>query len=126
MPKENMEEKGYINIKFVIFLKTTLGKMVSTDILGKDLIDLHFWQTWPKKFYNVKCYDNAKNDLKASKAADYKDNERDKEEEEERQNVDDCEDPPPDPELRTQQAQNSGSQEINVPFTSVLNEKVII
>ena len=58
-----MEDKGYVNIRFIIFLKATLGKMVATEILGNDFLDLHFWQQWPKKFYNIKAYDSAKNDV---------------------------------------------------------------
>lgn len=60
---ENMEQKGYVPIKFIVFLKTTLGKMVAANILGTDILDLHFWQQWPKKFYNVRQYDSTKTDL---------------------------------------------------------------
>ena len=78
MSKENMEDKGYINIRFIIFLKTTLGKMVATGLLPKDFIDLHFWQQWPKKIYNIKYYDSSKNDfVKQSKRFQCDDMEKD-------------------------------------------------
>ena len=61
MPKENMEQNGFVNIRFIIFLKATLGKMVATEILGNDFVDLNFWQQWPKKFNNIKT--SSKNDF---------------------------------------------------------------
>lgn len=55
-----MEDKGFVNIKFIVFLKATLGKMMATGILPENLIDLHFWQSWPRKFYNIKSYNSIK------------------------------------------------------------------
>ena len=55
-----MEAKGFVNIKFIVFLKATLGKMMATEILPNGFIDLHFWQSWPRRFYNIKCYHNSK------------------------------------------------------------------
>ena len=55
-----MEAKGFVNIKFIVFLKATLGKMMGTEILPNGFLDLHFWQSWPRKFYNVKAYDGTK------------------------------------------------------------------
>lgn len=63
MSKDSMEEKGFVNNRFIIFLKATLGRMVATKILGKDFLDLHFWQLWPKKFYQIRAYDSTKNDF---------------------------------------------------------------
>lgn len=63
MSKENLEEKGFVSIRFIIFLKTTLSKMVATNILDQDFLDVHFWQLWPKKFYNIRCYDSTKHDF---------------------------------------------------------------
>lgn len=62
-----MEQKGYVSVRFIIFLKATLGKMVATNILGTDFLDLHFWQVWPKKFYNVKSYESSKRDIEKDK-----------------------------------------------------------
>lgn len=58
-----MEKKGFVNMKFVVFLKATLGKMVGTKTLPNDFINLQFWQSWPHKFYNVKSYDSTKEDF---------------------------------------------------------------
>lgn len=58
-----MEEKGFVNIKFIIFLKATLGRMVATKILPQDFLNLQFWQLWPKKFFNVRSYESTKKDL---------------------------------------------------------------
>lgn len=55
-----MEETGCVNMKFIIFLKATLGKMAATKCLDQDFINLKFWQNWPRKFYNVKSYDSTK------------------------------------------------------------------
>ena len=55
-----MDAKGFVNIKFIVFLKATLGKMMATEILPNGFIDLHFWQSFPRKFYNIKSYQSAK------------------------------------------------------------------
>ena len=60
MSREKMEAKGFVNIKFIVFLKATLGKMMGTGILPNDFVDLNFWQSWPRKFYNVKSYNSTK------------------------------------------------------------------
>ena len=60
MSREKLEAKGFVNIKFIVFLKATLGKMMGTGILPHDFVDLQFWQSWPRKFYNVKAYDSTK------------------------------------------------------------------
>ena len=64
-----MEETGCVNMKFIVFLKTTLGKMVATKTLAADFINLEFWQKWPRKFYNVKCYDSTKEQFEKDAAA---------------------------------------------------------
>ena len=51
-----------VNVKFIIFLKTTLGKMVSSQTLDPTIISLNFWKAWPRKFYNVKVHDLSKED----------------------------------------------------------------
>ena len=66
-----MEEKGYVNFKFIVFLKATLGKMVGTKVLDKETINYHFWETWPKKFYNIKSYDSSKEDLSRLNAGEH-------------------------------------------------------
>ena len=50
-------------MKFIVFLKGTLGKMVATGVLEKELINLDFWETWPRKFYNLKSYDMTKDEF---------------------------------------------------------------
>ena len=55
-----MAEKGYVCTRFIVFLKATLGKMVGTKLLHPDILNYSFWETWPKRFYNVKSYDNSK------------------------------------------------------------------
>ena len=64
MSMDDMQTKGYVNIKFIVFLKATLGKMMGTNILPQNFLDLHFWQSWPQKFYNIKSYDSIKEELK--------------------------------------------------------------
>ena len=44
-------------------MKTTLGKMVATNTLPSDFINLHFWESWPRRFYNIKSYDASKIEL---------------------------------------------------------------
>lgn len=56
----NEDNTGFINNKFVIFLKSTLTKMVATNTIGTDFLDLNFWQVWPKKIYTPKSFDNMK------------------------------------------------------------------
>lgn len=60
---QKMEATGCVNMKFIVFLKGTLGKMVSAKLLTNDFINLQFWQKWPQKFYNVKSYNNSKEDI---------------------------------------------------------------
>lgn len=55
-----MDKKDTVDMSFVVFLKATLGKMVATNTLDKDFIDLHFWHAWPKKYYSIKYFDNTK------------------------------------------------------------------
>ena len=62
---KNMQEKGVVNRKFILFLKATLGKMVAVGTLSSDFIDLHFWQNWSKKYYNTKAFDSTKTEEKA-------------------------------------------------------------
>lgn len=57
MSQQNLDEKGFVSIKFVIFLKATIAKMVATKALSSDFIGLNFWQTWPKKVYHTKSYE---------------------------------------------------------------------
>ena len=52
-----MEAHGFVNFKFIAFLKTTVAKMVATNTLGPEFLGLHFWQTWAKKIYNIKSFD---------------------------------------------------------------------
>ena len=64
MSKDDAEAKGFVNIKFIVFLKATLGKMMGTNILPNNFLDLQFWLSWPRKFYNIKAYDSAKENVK--------------------------------------------------------------
>lgn len=64
-----MEEEGYVSMKFIIFLKTTLGKMVAINVFDHDFINLQFWQKWPRKFYNIKSYDCTKDEFEKDLAA---------------------------------------------------------
>lgn len=34
--------------------------MVGTKVLDSNVLNYSFWETWPKKFYNVRAYDNSK------------------------------------------------------------------
>lgn len=63
MSAQKMEATGCVNMKFIVFLKGTLGKLVAANALGNDFINLEFWKTWPRKFYNVRSYDNTKEDF---------------------------------------------------------------
>lgn len=58
-----MEDKSMINYKFIIFVKATLGKMVATNTLEPDFINLDFWDSWPRKFYNIRAYDMTKEEF---------------------------------------------------------------
>ena len=60
---KRMEAAGYVSTRFIVFLKGTLGKMVATDTLDDDFINLQFWQSWPRKFYNIKSYDATKEEF---------------------------------------------------------------
>lgn len=60
MSVQKMEGTKCVDMKFIVFLKTTLGKMVSAHSLPNDFINLQFWQKWPRKFYNVRSYDSTK------------------------------------------------------------------
>ena len=71
-------------MKFIVFLKGTLGKMVATKTLPNDFINLQFWQSWPQKFYNIKSYDKTKNEVN-NREEDDDDNDDEEEEEEEEQ-----------------------------------------
>ena len=73
-----MEDKGFVNIKFIVFLKATLGKMMGTDILPNGFLDLHFWQSWPRKFYNIWCYDSTKDLIVKLKAFQQHEEQKDK------------------------------------------------
>ena len=68
MSVQKMEANGCVNMRFIVFLKATLGKMVATNTLGRDFINLQFWQTWPRKFYNIKSYDSTKDDFEIDNA----------------------------------------------------------
>ena len=63
MSVQKMEANGCVDMKFIIFLKATLGKMVATKTLSNDFINLQFWQNWPHKFYNIKSYDATKDEF---------------------------------------------------------------
>ena len=45
-----------MNPKFVVFLKATLCKMVATNALPMEFIDLHFWESWPEQYYTLKSF----------------------------------------------------------------------
>ena len=82
MSAKKMEETRCVSMKFIVFLKGTLGKMVATNFLGHDFINLKFWQNWPQKFYNIKSYDSTKEnfDLDYAQIDDHKFNSQDEEE----------------------------------------------
>lgn len=60
---KNTEETGFVSAKFVTFLKTTLAKMVSTNTLPSEVISVQFWQTWAKKNYSTRTFDNTMDDI---------------------------------------------------------------
>ena len=70
MSNKFAQEKGYVNLKFIMFLKTTLGKMMATNTIASDMFDLNFWHSWPKKYYNSKCFDNCKGFFHKEKESD--------------------------------------------------------
>ena len=45
---------------FISFLKGKLGKMVGIGLLTANEINVSFWDTWPRRFYNIKSYDLSK------------------------------------------------------------------
>lgn len=46
-----------VSMKFIAFLKGTLGQMVHTKVID---VKLDFWESWPRKFYNIRYYDTTK------------------------------------------------------------------
>lgn len=55
-------KKG-IDPKFVAFLRATLSKMAGTGIIDPDFINVEFWSSWPRKFYNIRTYDSTKEEF---------------------------------------------------------------
>lgn len=51
---------GVVDQRFIAFLRATLGMMAGTNIIDREIIDLEFWSSWPRKFYNVRSYDSSK------------------------------------------------------------------
>ena len=94
---QKMESTGCVNMKFIVFLKTTLGKMVATKTLDSDFINLDFWQKWPQKFYSIKSYDGTKQLFESENAAmenpfgsdDDDDDDEEEEEEDDQKDQDD-------------------------------------
>ena len=60
MTKSNFD---VVDQKFVAFLRATLGKMAGTQVIDPELINLDFWSSWPRRFYNVRTYDSTKDDF---------------------------------------------------------------
>lgn len=54
---------GVVDPKFVGFLRATLGMMAGTNVIDKEDINLEFWTSWTRRFYNVRAYDATKEDL---------------------------------------------------------------
>ena len=70
--------------KFVAFLRATLSKMAGTDILNPEVIDLDFWNSWPRRFYNIRAYDMTKEELEKADILDLRrDDDEDDEDDEE-------------------------------------------
>lgn len=40
--------------------------MAGTGILDEDVINLSFWTTWPRRFYNIRAYDLTKDDINSN------------------------------------------------------------
>ena len=59
-PGTTVSQPDTVNPAFISFLKATLGKMVGCKILDREAINLEFWETWPRKFYNIRTYDVTK------------------------------------------------------------------
>lgn len=57
------EEISPLDSKFIAFLKATLAKMAGLDVISIDFIDLDFWLSWPRRFYNIRSYDLTKREL---------------------------------------------------------------
>ena len=47
--------------------------MVGAGVLDKELINLDFWMGWPRRFYNVRTYDDVDDDDAEEKEEDDKD-----------------------------------------------------
>lgn len=59
-----------VDPKFVAFLRATLAQMAGTEILDPEIIDLEFWASWPRRFYNIRNYDGTKEMVEEKKKAD--------------------------------------------------------
>ena len=70
MSVQKMEATGCVNMRFIVFLKATLAKMVANKFLPDDFIDLQFWESFPHKFYNIKSYDGTKVDFERANPMD--------------------------------------------------------
>ena len=44
-------------------MRATLAKMAGTNILNPETINLEFWSSWPRRFYNIRAYDMTKQDF---------------------------------------------------------------
>ena len=68
MSIQKMKDMRCVNMRFIVFLKSALAKMVANKFLESDFINLEFWLSWPRKFYNVKTYDFTKEDFETNAA----------------------------------------------------------
>ena len=66
-----------IDYKFVAFLRATLAKMAGTKVLDPQVIDLEFWLSWQRRFYNIRAYDRTKHDFDVRDKATISDEDED-------------------------------------------------
>lgn len=57
MTNNTQVEGGFVDVKFIVFLKSTIAKMVATNTLPPNMIDLRFWQTWAMDIYKMEIFD---------------------------------------------------------------------
>ena len=49
-----MVQEGFLS--FIVFLKTTLAKMVANKALPTEFICTEFWETWPHQYYSTHSF----------------------------------------------------------------------
>lgn len=58
--RSSRDDVSTVSYRLIGFLKATLGQMVGAGELDPAFINLDMWDSWPRKFYNIRTYDLTK------------------------------------------------------------------